>query len=504
MKHLIVLLVGLTTWVGSVSAHSLHQHSSEFSSKDAASTTGLGHIVFPTSASSEEAQRWFLRGVLLLHNFQYDDAKAAFFQAQVVDPNFAMAYWGEAMTENHPLWLEQNATEAHKILNRLASTEEARLAKAPTQREKGYLQAVQLLYGEGDKLPRDLAYAEAMRELSVNFPEDLEAAAFYALALLGSEQGQRNFRTYMKAAAIGEEIFHKNPQHPGAVHYLIHSYDDPIHAPLGLRAARVYGSLAPAASHAQHMPSHIFLSLGMWEKVVKANQAAWAASEARIKEKGLTVEDRDYHTLHWLEYGYLQQGRDKEAKALLELINDDPHITPSTYVRGYVAAMRATYTIEARQWNVNRLSEDRSGLRFSSAAGELFAIGMSGVRTQQIEASEQALAELKNLLQSTETDSGSKQTLAGSVMAKELEGLLFRQAGDNQKALQVLKEAAEMEDRLPYAYGPPFPIKPAHELFGEVLLALGHKKKAKRQFELALERAPQRALALEGLAKSNQ
>ena len=193
------------------------------------------------------------------------------------------------MTENHPLWLEQNTTEAHKILNRLASTEEARLAKAPTQREKGYLQAVHLLYGEGDKLNRDLAYAEAMRQLSVNFPEDLEAAAFYALALLGSEQGQRNFRTYMKAAAIGEEIFHKNPQHPGAVHYLIHSYDDPIHAPLGLRAARVYGSLAPAASHAQHMPSHIFMALGMWEEVVKANQAAWAASEARIKQKGLTA-----------------------------------------------------------------------------------------------------------------------------------------------------------------------------------------------------------------------
>ena len=166
--------------------------------------------------------------------------------------------------------------------------------------------------------------------------------------------------------------------------------------------------------------------------------------------------------------------------------------------------MQATYTIEALQWKVNRLSEDRSGLRFSSAASELFAIGMSGVKTQQIEASEQALAELKNLIQSTDTASGSNQALAGYVMVKELEGLLYQQAGDNQKALQVLKEATEMEDRLPYTYGPPFPIKPAHELFGDVLLALGQKKKAKREFELALERAPRRALALEGLAKSNQ
>jgi tetratricopeptide (TPR) repeat protein len=504
MKHLIVLLVGMITWIGGVSAHLLHQGSPDLSSPNAANRSGLGDIDFPISTSSEEAQQWFLRGVLLLHNFQYDDAKAAFFQAQIIDPNFAMAYWGEAMTENHPLWLEQNATEAQKILNRLAPTVEARLAKAPTQREKGFLQAVELLYGDGDKLTRDLGYAEAMRQLSEKFPDDLEAAAFYVLALLGSEQGQRNFRTYMKAAAIGEEIFHKNPRHPGAVHYLIHSYDDPIHAPLGLRAARVYGSLAPAASHAQHMPSHIFMSLGMWDDVIKANQAAWASSEARIKQKGLTNEARDYHTLHWLEYAYLQQDLGKEAKALLELIDEDPHMTPTPYVRGYVAAMHATYTIEARQWNVGRFGEDRSGLRFSSAAGELFAIGMSGVRTQQIEVSQQALAELKSLIQSTEISSLSNEALAGFVMAKELEGLLLRQAGDNETALKVLKEATQMEDRLPYAYGPPFPIKPAHELLGEVLLELEQKTKAKKEFELALDRAPRRALALEGLGRSTQ
>ena len=130
MKRLIFLLVGIITWVGGESAHLSSQSSSELSLENAASTSGLGHIDFPTSAASEQAQQWFLRGVLLLHSFAYDDAKAAFFQAQIIDPNFAMAYWGEAMTENHPLWLEQNATEAQEILNRLAPTVEARLAKA--------------------------------------------------------------------------------------------------------------------------------------------------------------------------------------------------------------------------------------------------------------------------------------------------------------------------------------------------------------------------------------
>ena len=510
MKHLIILFVGMLTLAGGVSAHLLHQDSSEHSPEKAASTAGLGDIEFPTSTSSEEAQQWFLRGVLLLHNFQYEDAKAAFFQAQVIDPNFAMAYWGEAMAENHPLWLEQDAIEAKKILKRLAPTLEARLAKAPTQREKGYLQAVDLLYGDGDKETRDHSYEEAMYHQSETFPDDHEAAAFYALALLGSEQGQRNHRTSMQAASIAQEIINKNPRHPGAVHYLIHSTDDPIHAPLGLWAARLYGSLAPASSHAKHMPSHVFLALGMWKDVAKANEAAWETSKTHIKQLGLSQAYRDYHALHWLEYAYLQQGRVKDAKDLLDIIEEAfmefkdtaPQTAYTLNVKNYDATMHATYIIETRQWDVARLNNDRSPLRFSSAAGELFAIGMSGVRTQQAELSRLALAELKDLIGSIEDPSKKNQALAGSVMANELEGLLLLEAGHQNKALQLLQEATEMEDRLPYAYGPSFPIKPAHELLGEVLLELGQKEKAKKEFELALEGAPRRTLALEGLAQS--
>ena len=504
MKSLIFLFVGMISWIGVVYAEPSNSKPKEVPVENTASLLGLGHIDFPTSTLSEPAQRWFLRGALLLHNFEYEDAKEAFQQAQSLDSNFAMAYWGEAMTENHPLWLEQDSAEAQAILNRLGPTLEDRLAKAPTQREKGYLQAVERLYGDGDKLTRDIAYAKAMRQLSKEFPKDLEAQAFYALALLGTRQGKRDFRTYMKAAAIGEEIFRKNPRHPGAVHYLIHCYDDPIHAPLGLRVAKVYSALAPAAAHAQHMPSHIFMSLGMWDEVVKANEASWDSSEARIKRKGLTHEERPYHTLHWLAYGYLQQGRAKEAKALLDIIAEDAQATPSSYVRGYEASMGATYTIEAREWDVGRLGEDRAGIRFTSAAGELFAIGMSGIKLQQVEVSQKALTELRTLLESTESSPGSNDRLAGSIMAKELEGLLVLQAGEKEKALQLLQTATKMEDRLPYAYGPPFPIKPAHELFGEILLEFDQKKKAKREFKLALDRAPRRALSLEGLEKSTQ
>ena len=331
--------------------------------QDAPSTLrheGLGKISFPTSGAPD-AQENFLRGVLLLHSFQYDDAKEAFQQAQALDPDFAMAFWGEAMTENHPLWGEQNLEEARTILSRLSDTPAGRLNTANTEREKGYLRAIERLYGEGNKESRDQAYARAMQQLAEQFPEDLEASAFYALAILGSAQGVRDDRVYMKAASIAEGVFQRHPRHPGAVHYLIHSYDDPIHAPLGLRAANIYPSIAPAAAHAQHMPSHIFMALGMWDKVVQANETAWVASETRRKTKGLSIEDRPYHTLYWLEYAYLQQGNHHEAKRLLTLIEEDARVAPSRYTRGYLASMRATYIIETQQWNTAAYTADRSG-----------------------------------------------------------------------------------------------------------------------------------------------
>ena len=275
-----------------------------------AQTEDLGKIDFPTSGSPE-AQKLFLRGVLLLHSFEYEDSAEAFRAAEKLDPGFAMAYWGEAMTYNHPVWVEVDVDKGRESLKKLGATPEDRLSKATTKREKGYFQAVEILYGEGDKKSRDVAYAEAMKKLHEQYPDDLEAATFYSLALLGSSESIRDYAVYMKAAAVSEEVFSKNPNHPGAVHYLIHSYDDPVHAPLGLRPARVYAKIAPAAAHALHMPSHIFLALGMWDEEIASNQASWAAADARVQRKNLGVDSRGYHALHWLEYGYLQEGRER-------------------------------------------------------------------------------------------------------------------------------------------------------------------------------------------------
>lgn len=467
------------------------------------STVGLGHIEFPTSGTAE-AQPWFMRGMLLLHNFQYDDAKEAFRHAQQIDASFAMAYWGEAMTANHPLWNEQNLKEGRAILHRLASNPKARLAKASTTREQGYLRAIDALYGDGDRSTRNQAYVNAMHQQTKEFPHDLEASAFYALAILGNAQGERDTATYMKAAAIAEDVFRKNPAHPGAVHYLIHSYDDPIHAPLGLYAARIYSSLAPAASHAQHMPSHIFMALGMWDEVITANEAAWASSEARIKRKGLTISARPYHTLKWLMYAYLQTDRVKEAKRVLTIIEENAQESESRYVKGYQASMRAMFIVESQKWNIKHFRLDRSGLRFSFAASELFATGMSAINTNNLPIAKQALAQLHTRIDPKQsTSSLSRDGVAGLSMAKALEALILLQESDPQKALTVLREAAALEDSLPYDYGPPTPIKPTHELLGEVFIKLNQPEKAKEEFKQALKRAPKRRLSLLGLTTLN-
>jgi tetratricopeptide (TPR) repeat protein len=201
------------------------------SAAQSASPQPVGEVSFENSGAAA-AQAEFLRGLAQLHNFEYDDAALHFRQAQKIDPDFAMAYWGEAMTKNHGVWHEQDQRAALEALSRLGATPAARQAKAPTEREKLYLGAVETLYGDGSKEQRDQKYMAEMARLHQRYPADVDAAAFYALAILSSAEQGRDFAVYMRAAAVLEEVFPLHPRHPGVVHYLIHCYDDPIHAPL--------------------------------------------------------------------------------------------------------------------------------------------------------------------------------------------------------------------------------------------------------------------------------
>ncbi|HVT59223.1 MAG TPA: hypothetical protein VHR45_12565 [Thermoanaerobaculia bacterium] len=500
----------------------------------------LGQVDFPTSGAAD-AQGDFLTGVLLLHSFEYDDAAAAFRAAEKRDPGFAMAYWGEAMSSNHPIWHELDADSARAALGRLAPTPEARLARAPSEREKGYLRAVEALFGSGkggDKASRDRDYAAAMRRLHEAFPDDLEAASFYALALLGSCENGRDIPTYMQAAAVVEEVFARNPRHPGAAHYLIHAYDDPVHAPLGLRAARAYAQIAPAAAHALHMPSHIFLALGMWDETAAANEASWAASDERRNRLHLALEERGYHALQWLAYAYLQQGRFRQAQELLATMERDTAQTGSRRTRSHLALMSATHLVETRPWlavsGPPKIDLSRSDLAVEVAAGAYFTRGLAALGFGGPDGEAAARLQLQSLTAllapgaaagirpagpaghsahaSPASLGGSSQSAgpngldqgveAARIMRDQLDALLQLAAGQHAAAVNLLDSAARAEDAMRLDFGPPVVVKPSHELAGEVLLGLGRAADARRHFEQALARAPRRSLSLLGLARA--
>jgi tetratricopeptide (TPR) repeat protein len=454
---------------------------------------GLGRIAFPTSGPPE-ARKHFDRGVLFLHSFEYREARAQFLAAQKSAPSFAMAYWGEAMTYNEPVWFAQDRDAGRSALKRLP-------AKAPTEREKAYLHAVEVLYGDGTKEDRDFEYSAAMRRLHEKYPDDQEAAAFYALSLIGTCHRGRDVRTYMKAAAVAEAVLEKNPQHPGALHYAIHAYDDPVHAPLGLRAARVYAKVAPDAAHAQHMPSHIFLAMGMWDEAARSNEAAWKASSNKQP-----IESGGYHALWWLEYAYLQQGRFAEARRVLELIETMATAQPPLLLRFHLAQMRVLYSVETGE--AYQAGIDISGLDLPARAAHFFAAGSDALNRGRRQDADQSLAALRALKPSTATDDVRHghaypgDVHAAAIMENQLAALLLMADGKSQEAMELVKQAAAAEDGTPYEFGPPVPPKPAHEQLGEMLLSLGRPDLARVQFELALLRAPKRALSLLGLARS--
>ena len=444
----------------------------------------LGSLDFPTSTRSPEAQEAFIRGALLLHSFEYGDAAAEFRRAEALDPGFAMAYWGEAMTENHPVWNQRNAKAAREALARLGATPADRLAKALTEREKGYLRAVEVLFADGEKKERDRAYAAEMAKLHAAFPKDDEATLFYALALLGSCEGERDVPVYEKAGALASEVFARHPDHPGAAHYVIHSYDDPAHAERALPAARAYSKIAPAATHALHMPSHIFLALGMWDDVIAANEASWKASGGT-----------SYHALHWLEYGYLQAGRREEAERCLSEMERAVAGDASERAWDHLAWMRAAALVDApddaHAAGIRIPGEKLSG---DARAADAFATGFSALRRGKPAEAKEAVA----VLDGVAAGAGEGRE-AASVLRDELRGALLAAEGQSDEAIRLVGEAAAREEKMPYGYGPPDPVKPARELLGEVLLAAGNKPEARKAFQAELERAPRRRLSLAGL-----
>jgi hypothetical protein len=265
-----------------------------------ATTNGLG-IVELQVYGNELAQPHFEKGLLLLHSFEYEDSREEFLNAQEADPEMAMAYWGEAMTYNHSIWSEQDYESGFAVVQKIDSMDHLDNLSSD---ELGLLEAVKILYKpKTPKNDRDIAYRDYMKSLYEKQPNNNELAAFYAISLLGSVAEGRNDSIYGLGAEVSKKVLKTNPNHPGALHYLIHSYDDPAHAKLALDAADAYAKVAPDASHALHMPSHIYVALGLWDNVISSNVNSYQASLNRMERKKLGNDARGYHAYHWLEYG---------------------------------------------------------------------------------------------------------------------------------------------------------------------------------------------------------
>ncbi|MDP1570870.1 MAG: tetratricopeptide repeat protein [Vicinamibacterales bacterium] len=477
----------------------------------AAGAAPLGTIRFPASGAPE-AHAHFLRGVLWLHNFGYEDAIDAFREAQRVDPGFVMAYWGEALAHSQPLWFHEDRDAARAVLARLGASREARTARAQTARERAYLDAVETLFGDGSLAVRGPAYAEAMARLVAAYPDDDEAQVFHALAILAvMPSGDASLPYRERAGALAEGVFARNQEHPGAAHLILHAYDHGALAHKGLGAARVYARIAPAASHALHMPAHAFVQLGLWEEAAATDLKSWEASVAWADARGHSVALRDFHSLTWLHYEWTQLGRFTDALTALRWVDDARAvIKPTDEVGGHHYAdsaigrgsgpealrndrgsMRARYVIESERW-----FEMRDQSTFDNV-DELFALGMSAVKLGDLPRVSAAIGQLQ---EAARQDPGNREQTA--IMLLELIAMLEFAQGRPTEAFTALRNAVTLQDGMPKPIGRPYPVKGADELFGELSLQAGRPAEAVAWFERTLTRTPNRSRAVLGLARA--
>jgi len=490
-----------------------------FSKSTYAQDYKLGQLNFKASGD-EVAMPYFAKGMLLLHNFEYSDAAQEFEMAQLLDPNLVMAFWGEAMCYNKPLWFQQDYDKGKGALFKLGVRAEERLEKAKTEVEQGFISSIEVLYGEEDDINvRNVKYEQAMAELYSKFPENEEIAAFYALSILGNCYTGLEEEKLDKAARILMKLTAENPQHPGALNYLIHIYDAPDKAYKGRKAADAYFKLAPDSKYALHAPSHIYLANGDWQKYVNCNEASWKAAEAIVKKKKKSLEERDYHSLWWLQYGYLQQGQYGKALELLENMNFDARYSRSERMRFHLAMMRGHYMMESGKWlsDVSRIEIPTKGFNVSTKNMCFFVDAMTALERNDLpkvdwylnqmtdqrmveKNKEQAYKDFRSCsIEPIMRNAGmERELMLAEVMEWELQALKALKMNKLEEAEKFIIKAVELEDKTTYDPGPPVVLKPAHEIYGEILLAMNNSTKAIEQFDLSLIRAPNRSWSLLG------
>jgi hypothetical protein len=457
----------------------------------------LGTVHFETSCN-ETAQRRFDRGMRYQHSFWYRASKEIFEDVLKADPQCAIAYWGIATS----LLLNPFGPPPPANLKEgLATLEKAKAVGAKTARENEYIAALTVFYTDHEKLDhrtRVQAYLKAMEALAARYPQDDEAQIYYALALdVGAAPADKTYANQLKAAAILEGIFKRQPQHPGVAHYLIHSYDYPPIAEKGLDAAMHYSKIAPAAPHAQHMPSHIFTRVGYWKESIAANQASVRAARAD-KEYGDQLHGQDY-----MVYAYLQLAQDNAARAVVDEMLASSSFNPNAPGAQFaLAAAPARYAVERGDWSAAAALEVRPNRFPHILAITHFARALGAARSGQPEAGKPdtaKLAELRDQLRAAKDGYWAEQV---DIQHQAATAWLLHAQGQHDAALKAMAAAAEAEDKTEKAPVTPGPLAPARELYGAMLFERGMAREALAAFEATLKKEPHRLGATLGAAKA--
>ena len=468
----------------------------------------LGTVDFPISCSND-VQTQFNKGLALLHNMMYLQSEKEFNAVVKHDPTCAMGYWGIAMTLFHPLWAPPNSDEVKRGWEAI---QKAVALMPPTKREMSYIRAVTAFYKDWNAMDHRThisAWEKLQEKVFKENPEDIDAGALYALAHLATaSKGDKTFSHQKKAGAIIDNLRAKAPYHPGIFHYTIHAYDNPLLANRALEAAKEYDKVAPDAPHAQHMPSHIFVRLGLWTLTSEWNIRSAAAAKKQSKQGELSLHY--IHAMDYLIYAYLQQAQDKKSQDVLVAVNKVERYQDS-FVSAYgIAAVQARYFLELREWENAAKLKIRTHSTFPwdkypwYEAITYFARGLGAARSNDIDKAQDSIRTLDTFYEHTKKAGQDYWAVIVDSQRKSVAAWTAYSAGKTDKALQLMKTAADIEDSVDKHPVTPGAVLPARELLGDMLVLLGKYDEAIDAYEATLLVSPNRFNSLYGAGYAAQ
>jgi tetratricopeptide (TPR) repeat protein len=467
----------------------------------------FGRVSFDATVPAN-VQPDFNTAIALLYSFEYDESEKMF--AKVIDqaPDCAMAWWGVAMSNFHQLWAPPTPPELEKGAKAIQI---ARSIKNKTKRESDYIEAMATFYENADQADhrsRVLRFEKAMEQVYLSYPEDKEAAVFYALALnAAADPTDKTYARQKKAFSIINPLFQQQPLHPGLAHYIIHNFDYPALAGLALPAARKYASIAPASAHAQHMPSHIFIRLGLWDESIQSNRVSVSSAQCyaeKAKMKGHW--DEELHGLDYLVYAYLQKGADDSAKQQVDYLLSIHEVEPQTFKTAYAfAAIPARYCLERKNWQeaANLETHPATGYPWEKFPWQKAIIHftrlLGSVHTGNLDKAKTELADLKALHAILQNQKNSnKEAVQVAIQIEAGEAWIQLKQGNNEKALELMTNAANREDGMEKHPVTPGEVIPARELLAEMYLQMNKPNPALAAFEMNLQSHANRFNSLYG------